>query len=89
MKSLTTNRRILVGLVQSARAAIVVPSLFAVALLVIKQPEMAGFAVLGTFAHLVLVNYDAAGPGKFIQSATLTFLGSIMVAVGALVSSHA
>ena len=89
MKSLTTNRRILVGLVQSARAAIVVPSLFAVALLVIKQPEMAGFAVLGTFAHLVLVNYDAAGPGRFIQSATLTFLGSIMVAVGALVSSHA
>jgi hypothetical protein len=33
----------------------VVPLLFAVALLAIKQPEMAGSAVLGTFAHLVLV----------------------------------
>ncbi|MBV9290557.1 MAG: hypothetical protein JO288_22530 [Hyphomicrobiales bacterium] len=88
MKSLKINRMMLVGLAQSARAAIVVPALFAMALLVIKQPEMAGFAVLGTFAHLVLVNY-AAGPARFVQCATLTFLGSIMVTAGALASSHA
>jgi hypothetical protein len=42
------------------RAAIVVPSLFALGLLVIKQPQMAGFSVFGTFAHLVILDDNVA-----------------------------
>jgi hypothetical protein len=88
MQPLRTNRELLVGLAQSTRAALVVPSLFAMALLVIKQPEIAGFAVLGTFAHLAMVDYDATGSARLIQSATLTVFGSIMVTIGALASSN-
>ena len=55
MKAVNAHERSLAGLARSVRAAIVVPSLFALALIVFKQPELAGFAVLGTFAHQVLV----------------------------------
>ena len=87
MEALNAHERSLAGLTRALRAAIVVPSLFALALLVIKQPEMAGYAVLGTFAHLVLVNYDAAGAARFAQSAMLTLLGVIMLSLGALAST--
>jgi hypothetical protein len=88
MQPLRANRELLVGLAQSMRVALVVPSLFAMALLVIKQPEIAGFAVLGTFAHLAMVEYEPAGRSRFIQSAMLTVFGSIMVTIGALASSN-
>jgi hypothetical protein len=42
----------LAGLARGARAAIVVPSLIALTLLAIKQPQMAGFAIYGSFDHL-------------------------------------
>src|SRR5271170_5509436 len=77
----------LVGLTRSVRAAIVVPSLFAFALLIIKRPEAAGAAVLGTFAHLVLVDYDAAGDTRFGQSAKLTLFGTLVVSLGTLASA--
>jgi PPE-repeat protein len=89
MKAVATHERRLANLARSARTAIVVPLLFAFALLAIKQPEMAGFAVFGTFAHQVLVNYDPAGRIRFAQSAMLTLLGSIMVSLGTLASPNA
>src|SRR5262245_44988443 len=88
MKALTHHQKSLAGLARAARAAIVVPSLFALALLVIGQPEMASFAVLGTFAHQVLVNYDPAAAARFAQSATLTLLGAIMLSLGTLASTN-
>jgi PPE-repeat protein len=87
MKALNAHERSVAGLARSVRAAIVVPSLFALALLVIEQPELAGFAVFGTFAHQVLVNYDTAGTARFAQSAMLTLLGAIMVTLGTLASA--
>ena len=88
MKAVAAHERRLASLARSARAAIVVPLLFASALFAIKQPEIAGFAVFGTFAHQVLVSYDAAGPARYAQSAMLTVFGAIMVGVGALVSPN-
>jgi branched-subunit amino acid transport protein AzlD len=87
MKALNAHEKSLAGLARSVRAAVVVPLLFAVALLAIKQPEMAGSAVLGTFAHLVLVNYDTAGTARFAQSAMLTLLGAIVISLGTLASA--
>jgi hypothetical protein len=87
MKALNAHERSLAGLARSVRAAIVVPSLFALALIVFKQPELAGFAIFGTFAHLVLVDYDAAGKGRSVQSVMLTALGAIMLSLGTFASA--
>lgn len=88
MEALNAHQKRLAGLARAVRAAVVVPSLFALGLLVIKQPEAAGFAVLGTFAHLVMVNYDPAGRARSAQSAMLTLLGAIMVSLGTLASAN-
>jgi hypothetical protein len=87
MRTLSAHQRRLAGLAQSLRAAIVVPSLFALALLGAGQPQLAGFAVFGTFAHLVMVNYDPAGRVRSAQCAMLTVLGVITVALGTLASA--
>jgi PPE-repeat protein len=65
-----------------------VPSKFAVALLVIGQPQTAGFAVFGTFAHQMLVNYDPAATARFTQSAMLTLMGAITLSLGSLASTN-
>jgi hypothetical protein len=89
MKAVAAHQRRLAGLARSVRAAIVVPSIFALSLIAIKQPEMAGFAVFGTFAQQVLVNYDSAGTARYAQSAMLTILGTAVIGVGALASTSA
>jgi hypothetical protein len=89
MIAVNAHERSLAGLARSVRAAIVVPSLFAIALFVFKQPELAGFAVFGTFAHQALVNYDAAGQVRLVQSAMLTAFGAIMLSLGVLASGNA
>jgi hypothetical protein len=88
-KGLAIHEKSLTGVARSARTALVVPSLFALGLVVIKQPELAGFAVFGTFAHLVSVNYDPEGTARFAQSAMLTLLGAFMIGLGTLVSGTA
>src|SRR4029453_5015703 len=88
MEALNAHQKRLAGLARAVRSAVVVPSLFALGLLGIKQPEGAGFAVFGTFAHLVMVNYDPAGRARSAQSAMLTLLGAIMVSLGTLASAN-
>src|SRR6266446_4433949 len=88
MEALNGRQQRLAGLARAVRAAVVVPSLFALALLVIRQPEVAGFAVFGTFAHLVMVDYDPAGRARSAESAMLTLLGAIMVSLGTLASAN-
>ena len=89
MNTLNAHERRLAGLARSVRAAIVVPSLFALALLAIKQPELAGFAVFGTFAHQVMVDYDSAGRIRLVQSARLSLWGAVVVSLGTLASASA
>jgi len=88
MEALNGRQQRLAGLARAVRAAVVVPSLFALALLVIRQPEVAGFAVFGTFAHLVMVDYDPAGRARSAESAMLTLLGAVMVSLGTLASAN-
>jgi hypothetical protein len=89
MKAAAAHQRRLAGLARSARTAIIVPSIFALTLIAIKQPEMAGFAVFGTFAQQVLVTYDSAGTARYTQSAMLTISGLVTISVGALASTNA
>jgi Fusaric acid resistance protein-like len=88
MNALNASEQRLAGLARSVRAAIIVPSLFAMALLVINQPELAGFAVFGTFAHLVMVDYDTTGKTRTVEAAMLTVLGAVAVSLGTLVSEN-
>ena len=76
------------GLARATRAAIVVPALMALALRVIGQPTMAGTAVFGTFAHLVLVSYAADGATRSAQAALLTATGAVAIALGVLASPY-
>jgi len=89
MQALDAHAQRLVALSRSVRAAIVVPGLFALAILIIKNPAVAGFAVFGTFAHQVLVDYDTDGKARLVQSALLTGLGVITVSLGTLASATA
>ena len=89
MAALGAEQQRLTGLARALRAAVAVPSLFALGLLVVRQPEAAGFAVFGTFAHLVMVDYDPAGRSRSRQCAVLTLLGAVGVGVGTLLSSYA
>lgn len=88
MQATSERERRLTGLARGMRAAIVVPMLFAPALLVVKEPDMAGFGVFGTFAHLVMVNYSTAGRARSAECAALTLLGAIVVIAGTLVSEY-
>src|SRR5215468_8217017 len=89
MRDLTAEERRLSAFARSVRVAIVVPSLLALTLFVIEQREIVGFAVLGTFAHLVLVNYGTLGGTRYAQAALLTLLGLITISLGTLASSPA
>jgi hypothetical protein len=88
MQAISAQEKWLTGLARGIRAAITVPLLFALALLVIKQPEMAEFAVFGTFAHLVMVNYSPANGAKSAESVALTVLGTILVSLGTIMSAN-
>jgi hypothetical protein len=88
METLNPHQRRLAGLARATRAAVVLPSLFALALFAIKKPEVAGFAIFGTFAHLVMVNYDRAWRPRSAQCAMLTILGAIVVSLGTLASAN-
>jgi hypothetical protein len=88
MQARNHQERSFTGIARSVRTAVVVPSLFALGALVIKQPELAGFAVFGTFAQQMLVNYDPEGTARFAQSAWLTLLGALWIGLGTLVSAN-
>ena len=74
-------------LVRAGRAAIVAPSLFALALLVIKQPEVAGFAVFGIFVQLVMTSYDSSARARSGESAMLCLLGAMAIGLATLASA--
>ena len=76
----------LTEITRAVRPAVVLPLLFALGLFVLKQPATAGLSVFSTFAHLVMVRYDPVGRARFLQCATLTMSGVILIAVGVLSS---
>jgi hypothetical protein len=88
VQAISERKRRLTGLARGVRAAVVVPMLFSLTLLVVKEPDMAGFAVFGTFAHLVMVNYSPARGARSAECIALTLLGTIAVIAGTLVSEH-
>ena len=70
---------------RAARAAIVIPSLFAITLLVFDNTQMALFAAFGGFATLVLASFGGTRRDKLLSHLALAVVGSVLVVIGTAV----
>jgi hypothetical protein len=62
---------------RALRAAVVVPSLFALTFDVIGDPQMALFAVFGSFATLVMASFGGSRRDKIVAHLGLAVIGSV------------
>jgi uncharacterized membrane protein YccC len=74
---------------RAVRATVVVPSMLALTLKVIGDPQMAIFAVFGSFGSLVLATFGGTRRDKAIAHLGLAVVGSIVLTIGTLASSSA
>jgi uncharacterized membrane protein YccC len=79
----------LISLRSAARAAIVMPAVFAVADKVIQDPQTALFAAFGSFAMLVFVDFTGPLRSRFVGYVALGFVGTANIVVGTLCSRNA
>ena len=79
----------LVSLKSAARAAIVMPAVFAFADQVIGQPQTALFAAFGSFAMLVLASFSGPPRSRFVAYLSLGVSGVVLVALGTAFSGNA
>ena len=79
----------LTSLKSAARAAIVIPAVFALADKVIQEPQTALFAAFGSFAMLVLVDFTGPSRSRFVAYVVLAFGGAANIVVGTLCSRNA
>jgi uncharacterized membrane protein YccC len=75
-----------VALHRSVRAALVIPSAFAVALLVIRDLQVATFTVFGCFALLVMADFGGSRRPRAVAYAAATVAGAALVSLGTAVS---
>lgn len=76
----------LVALRRAVRAAIVPPATFAVALLVIRDVQVATFALFGCFALLVLADFGGRRRPRAVAYASTALGGAALVVLGTAVS---
>jgi uncharacterized membrane protein YccC len=79
----------LVSLKSAARAAIVMPAVFAFADQVIGQPQTALFAAFGSFAMLVLASFSGPPRSRFTAYLSLGISGVALVTLGTACSGNA
>jgi hypothetical protein len=75
--------------VRALRAAVVVPSLFALTFNVIGDAQMALLAVFGSFATLVMASFGGSWRDKVIAHLGLAVIGSVALTIGTVVSGTA
>jgi uncharacterized membrane protein YccC len=78
----------LAALKSAARAAIVIPAVFAFADKVIKQPQTSIHAAFGSFAILVLVEFGGPPRKRFAAYVGLAFVGAVFITLGTLCSRN-
>jgi uncharacterized membrane protein YccC len=78
----------LAALKSAARAAIVIPSVFAFADKVIGQPQSSIFAAFGSFALLVLVEFAGPPRARFLAYLGLACVGTLFITLGTLCSRN-
>ena len=72
--------------IRAVRAAIVIPGLFAFTDLVIGNLQMATFAAFGGFSTLVLTTFAGTRRDKLIAHTKLALAGTLLIAIGTVVS---
>src|SRR5712691_3302849 len=78
----------LAALKNAARAAIVMPAVFAFADKVIAQPQTSIFAAFGSFAMLVLVEFGGPRRTRFLAYLGLACVGAAFITLGTLCSRN-
>jgi uncharacterized membrane protein YccC len=78
----------LAALKSAARAAIVIPAVFAVADKVIQQPQTSILAAFGSFAVLVLVDFAGPPRSRLAAYVGLACVGAVFVTLGTLCSRN-
>lgn len=78
-----------VALHRATRAAIVSPSVFALTLLVVRDLQIATFAVFGCFGLLVMADFGGPRRARTLAYAGATLVGAALVALGTAVSISA
>ena len=79
----------LAALKSAARAAIVIPAVFALADKVIEQPQTSILAAFGSFALLVLVEFTGPPQTRLAAYLGLACVGAAFITLGTLCSRHA
>src|SRR3954451_1249448 len=74
---------------RAARAAVVMPAMFAFADQVLGSPAVATFAAFGSFAMLVLVDFGGRVRERLEAQAALAVAGAVLVCLGTLASRSA
>ncbi|MGO9821982.1 MAG: FUSC family protein, partial [Solirubrobacteraceae bacterium] len=74
---------------RGARAAVVMPAMFALGDKVIGNPIIATFAAFGSFAMLLLVDFTGSIRGRIEDEATLAVACCALIALGTLASRNA
>ena len=78
----------LAALKSAARAAIVMPAVFALADKVIEQPQTSILAAFGSFAILVFVEFGGPPLTRFVAYAGLACVGAVLITLGTLCSRN-
>lgn len=73
---------------RSVRAAIVMPSVFAVARVVSSNAQVSLFGAFGSFALLLLVEFSGRSRSRLSSYAVLSLVGAGLIAVGTVASSN-
>ncbi|HEX9549329.1 MAG TPA: hypothetical protein VF942_18450, partial [Acidimicrobiales bacterium] len=75
------------GLRRAARAALIIPPVFAFYTLVLHGGQNVIFAVFGCFALLVMSDFGGQRPARALAYLTATFVGALLVTIGTLASA--
>jgi uncharacterized membrane protein YccC len=73
---------------RAARAALIMPSMFALCDVVIGNPVMATFAAFGSFAMLLLVDYAGTLRDRVLAQAALGVTCAVLICLGTLCSQR-
>jgi uncharacterized membrane protein YccC len=78
----------LLAVKRSVRAAVVMPSAFALAHLLFSNAQIGLFAAFGSFALLLLVDFPGRPQTRLLSYAGLFLAGGCFIALGTVVSTH-
>ncbi len=73
---------------RSVRAAVVMPSVFAVTHALFSDPQVGLFGAFGSFALLLLVEFSGPVRARLVSFAGLFVVGVLLVSLGTAVSTH-